>query len=227
MNGERAVSPTYAGSLDGDRILRYTLAERINHWVSAISYMYLLLTGLGFWSPYLFWLTVLVGGGPTARFWHPWMGLLFGASVVVMHKHWREDMRTTEVDRLWLKEIGHYIQNKDESLPAVGKFNFGQKLWYWLIFYGAILLLLSGTVLWFTESIPWSLRFLRYAAILVHAGAALATIGGFIIHVYMSTVLEEGSFASMIEGYVSKLWARKHHRLWYEEISHKKPGNKK
>jgi len=227
MNGERAVSPTYAGSLDGDRILRYTLAERINHWVSAISYMYLLLTGLGFWSPYLFWLTVLVGGGPTARFWHPWMGLLFGASVVVMHKHWREDMRTAETDRVWLKKIGSYIQNEDESLPAVGKFNFGQKLWYWLIFYGAIFLLLSGIVLWFTESIPWSLRFLRYAAILVHAGAALATIGGFIIHVYMSTVLEEGSFASMVEGYVSKLWARKHHRLWYEEISHKKPGNKK
>ena len=226
MNGERAVSPTYAGSLDGDRILRYTLAERINHWVSAISYMYLLLTGLGFWSPYLFWLTVLVGGGPTARFWHPWMGLLFGASVVVMHKHWRGDMRTAETDRVWLKKIGSYIQNEDESLPAVGKFNFGQKLWYWLIFYGAILLLLSGTVLWFTESIPWSLRSLRYAAILVHAGAALATIGGFIIHVYMSTVLEEGSFASMVEGYVSKLWARKHHRLWYGEISHKKPGNK-
>ena len=227
MNGERAVSPTYAGSLDGERILRYNLAERINHWASAISYIYLLLTGLGFWSPYLFWLTVLVGGGPTARFWHPWMGLLFVASVVVMHKHWREDMRTTEVDRLWLKEIGHYIQNKDESLPAVGKFNFGQKLWYWLVFYGAILLLLSGTVLWFTDSIPWSLRFLRYAAVLLHVGAALATIGGFIIHVYMSTVLEEGSFASMVEGYVSKLWARKHHRLWYEEISHQKLGNKK
>jgi formate dehydrogenase subunit gamma len=58
-------------------------------------------------------------------------------------------------------------------------------------------------------------------------GAALATIGGFIIHVYMSTVLEEGSFASMVEGYVSKLWSRKHHRLWYEEISHQKLGNKK
>jgi formate dehydrogenase subunit gamma len=177
------------------------------------------MTGLGFWSPYLFWLTILVGGGPTARFWHPWMGLVFAGSVAVMHKHWREDMSTTEADRAWFKEIGKYIQNEDDNLPAVGKFNFGQKLWYWLIFYGAILLLLSGVVLWFTESLPWSLRFLRYAAILVHVGAALSTIGGFIIHVYMSTALEEGSLDSMVEGTVSKPWARDFHRLWYEKIA--------
>ena len=87
-----------------------------------------------------------------------------------------------------------------------------------MIFYGAILLLLSGIGLWFVEAIPWELRFLRYTAILMHVGAALLTIGGFIIHVYMSTALEEGSFPSMVEGVVSKPWARKHHWLWYEQV---------
>jgi formate dehydrogenase subunit gamma len=226
MNGGEVVVRPYAAERGGDRVLRYTMAERMNHWVGAIAYVYLLVTGLGFWSPYLFWLTALVGGAPTARFWHPWVGLLFAGSVVVMHKHWRGDMRITEADRSWWKEIGHYIRNEDDNLPPVGKFNFGQKLWYWLIFYGVILLLLSGVVLWFTDSVPWSLRFLRYAAILVHVGAALATIGGFIIHVYMSTALEEGSFDSMVEGSVSQSWARKHHRLWYEELPKHKSAMK-
>ena len=86
------------------------------------------------------------------------------------------------------KQYAGYVRNEDESLPPVGKFNYGQKLWFWLIFYGVILLFLSGLGLWFTESIPWNLRFLRYTAILIHVGAALLTIGGFFIHVYMSTV---------------------------------------
>ena len=58
-------------------IVRYSLGERVNHWIGALTYIYLLTTGLAFWSPYLFWLAVVVGGGPTARFWHPWFGLDF------------------------------------------------------------------------------------------------------------------------------------------------------
>jgi formate dehydrogenase subunit gamma len=219
MSGRDVVTRPYTASQPSDRILRYTRAERLNHWIGALSYIYLLLTGLGFWSPYLFWMTALVGGGPTARFWHPWIGLAFTASVVVMQRHWRDDMRTADRDRSWWKAVDRYIRNEDESLPPVGKFNYGQKLWYWLIFYGVIFLLFSGIVLWFTESLPWSLRFLRYVAILAHVGAALLTIGGFFIHVYMSTALERGSFTSMMEGTVSRAWARTHHRLWYEEVT--------
>ena len=47
----------------GDRILRYTLGERINHWIAGFSYLYCLITGLAFWSPHLFWMAVIAGGG--------------------------------------------------------------------------------------------------------------------------------------------------------------------
>ena len=80
------------------------------------------------------------------------------------------------------------------------------------------LLLLSGVVLWYTETLPWSLRFVRYAAILVHASVAMITIGLFLIHVYMSVFLEEGSFGSMVTGHVTRAWAWTFHRTWYEEI---------
>ena len=84
-----------------------------------------------------------------------------------------------------------------------------------------ILLLLSGVVLWFTETLPWSLRFLRYAAILIHASVALITIGLFLIHVYMSAFLEEGSFRSMILGRVTRAWAWTFHRTWYYDLTGK------
>jgi len=94
------------------------------------------------------------------------------------------------------------------------------------MFYGVILLLLSGFVLWFVESIPWSSRWLRYLAVAVHVAAGLATIGAFIIHVYMGTAMVRGSFTSMIRGEVSSAWAKTHHRLWYEQVTKERGGQK-
>jgi formate dehydrogenase subunit gamma len=216
-----AVSRSTLSSHDEEIIPRYTLGERANHWLGALSYTYLIMTGLAFWSPYLYWLAAVVGGGPTARFWHPWLGLIFTGSLFWTFKEWHVDMRVTDSDRAWAKAIPDYIQNRDDKLPPVGRFNFGQKLFFWGILGSVILLVLSGVVLWYTETLPWSLRYLRYAAILIHVSVALLTIGLFLIHVYMSAILEEGSLGSMLHGGVTRAWAWTFHRTWYYEITGK------
>ena len=219
MSTSQVISSEGTAGETGGRILRYTLSERVHHWLGAFTYCYCLITGLAFWSPYMFWLAVLVGGGPTARFWHPWLGLAFTLSMFWMYKMWRPDMLMTDADRRWSQAMKYYIENEDKKLPPVGRFNYGQKLFFWLMFFGVILLLISGLGLWFVESVPWSLRWLRYLAVTVHVIAALATIGAFIIHVYMGTAMVRGSFTSIIRGEVSTTWARTHHRLWYEQIT--------
>src|SRR5260370_41775349 len=146
----------------------------------------------------------LGGGGRTARFWHPWLGLAFTVSMVWMYAMWRRDMQITEADRRWSKAMEYYVKNEDEKLPPVGRFNYGQKLFFWLMFFGVILLLISGVALWFVEDIPWRLRWLRCLSVTVHVIAALATIGGFIIHVYMGTGIVRGGFTFMTWGGVSK-----------------------
>jgi formate dehydrogenase subunit gamma len=201
------------------RIVRYTLDERIHHWLAGLSYVYCLVTGLAFWSPYLAWLAALAGGGPTARFLHPWSGIVFTISVIWMYKIWRKDMRTTDTDRAWSKSMKYYVENEDEKLPPAGRFNYGQKIFFWLMLYGAILLLISGIGLWFVESIPWSLRWLRYVSVAVHVIAALATIAGFIVHVYMGTAMVRGSFSAIVTGDVPSSWAQHHHRLWYDRVT--------
>jgi formate dehydrogenase subunit gamma len=214
----QAVPQAHAGHRDGDLIVRYSLGERINHWIGALTYIYLMLTGLAFWSPYLFWLAIVFGGGPIARFWHPWVGLAFAVSLFWTFGEWRRDMQVDADDRAWAKAMPEYIENRDDKLPPQGRFNFGQKLFFWGMFYSVILLLLSGVSLWYTEALPWSLRYLRYLAILIHASVAMITIGLFLIHVYMSTILEEGSFGSMIHGTVTRAWAWTFHRKWYEQV---------
>jgi formate dehydrogenase subunit gamma len=202
----------------GDTVLRYTLKERVVHWLAALTYAYLLLTGLAFYSPNLWWLAVVLGGGPTSRFWHPVIGLAFLLTVMWMWNAWKHDMRLTDVDRHWGRAILHYIRNEDENLPPVERFNSGQKQFFWVMFLGGCALAASGLVLWFTDALPWSLRWLRYAAVLVHVVAFLLTVAGFIVHVYMGTAVVRGGFSSVIRGEVSRAWARTHHRLWLERM---------
>jgi len=202
------------------RVLRYTLSERVHHWLAGVTYVYCLITGLAFWSPYLFWMANTVGGGPTARFWHPWMGVGFTLATVWLFVIWQRDMEITDTDRAWQRASEHYIRNEDEKLPPVGRFNWGQKVFFWVMFWGAILLLLSGLGLWFVESIP---PWLRHLSITVHVTAALLTIGAFIIHVYMGTAMVRGSFSAMVSGEVTPEWARHHHRLWYEKVAKDNP----
>jgi formate dehydrogenase subunit gamma len=200
------------------RILRYTFHERATHWVAAISYIYLLLTGLAFWSPWLFWIAMLLGGGQISRTLHPWAGLIFTAAVLYMAVLWARQMRITETDKAWWRSLREYITNHDERMPPAGRYNAGQKLLFWGFFYCALLLLASGVILWFTEQVPWNLRDLRYAAVLVHPIAALLTIALFMLHVYMSVFAERGAFGSMIHGDVSENFARRYHPGWYQEV---------
>jgi formate dehydrogenase subunit gamma len=200
------------------RIIRYSFRERFVHALTALSYVYLLLTGLAFWTPALYWIAIVLGGGYLSRLLHPWVGLVFSGVLLWMFVTWRRDMRVTKEDRAWRDAMRHYIRNEDDKVPAAGRFNFGQKQLFWLMVFGGIALLLSGLVLWFVASIPWDLRILRYAATLVHAVAALVTIAGFIIHLYMGLAVVPEGLHAIVSGDVSEEWARHHHALWFAQV---------
>jgi formate dehydrogenase subunit gamma len=177
------------------------------------------MTGLAFWTPALYWMAIVLGGGYLSRLLHPWVGLLFTGFLAWMFVAWRTDMQLTAEDRMWRKAIGHYIRNEDSLVPAAGRFNYGQKTFFWLMVGAAAALLLSGLVLWFVASVPWNLRGLRHAAVLVHAVAALLTIAAFIVHLYMGIAVVPGGLSAILHGEVSEEWARHHHSLWLAKLT--------
>lgn len=213
--------------LSHGRVLRYPFAERLNHWIAAFSYIYLLLSGLAFWSPWCFWIAVLLGGGQATRTLHPWVGLFFFYAVMRMYSYWAPQMKSTDVDQQWWQSLRHYVQNEDDKMPPAGRYNAGQKMLFWSFFYSTIALLLTGLVLWLPEYIPWSLRWLRYLSLFLHPVAALFTIGNFMIHIYMSVFAERGAFGSVIRGDVSLEFAKRYHPGWYEEITGRSSTSRK
>ena len=108
------------------KIQRFTYVERIVHWLVGLSFLFLLLTGLAFSHPRLYWITTLVGGGSTARILHPWIGVLFSTSFIAMFLIWVRDMKLDTKDQAWLAAIRHYAMHDKEKVPPAGKYNAGQ-----------------------------------------------------------------------------------------------------
>lgn len=206
------------GLLPNGRVLRYSFRERLMHWTVGLTYVYSLLTGLAFWSPWLYWMAFALGGPTISRVLHPWIGSVFLLGVLWMAAAWSSQMRKTERDREWWRALPHYVRNEDREVPDEDRFNGGQKALFWGFLWCGIVLFLSGLVLWVPHWIPWNLNALRLIAVLVHPIAALLTIGLFIIHVYMGVAVERGALASMVRGDVSRQWAARYHRAWYERL---------
>jgi formate dehydrogenase subunit gamma len=210
-----------------EQVVRYTFAERANHWINALSYSYCLFTGLALFTPYLYWLATVLGGGGTIRFWHPWAGLVYLVSIFWMQSKWKADMAPIPEDAKWQKNLKYYMQNRDDTVPPQGRFNAGQKLFWKVMFWCTLVLLITGIVMWFPEVISQNpklrgLHWLLPLFVFIHSATALITIGFFIIHVYMSVWMTPGSMKAMIDGSVSSRWAQAHHRLWYEKVTGRK-----
>lgn len=202
--------------MTGGRIERFSFTERAVHWMAALSFLYAALTGLALWTPSLFFLASLFGGGEAVRRWHPWGGVVFAVVLGAMFRNWASDMKVDAEDREWLRNAHRYAAHDDRGLPEPGRFNAGQKLLFWIQAIAALVLFASGVVLYWPELMP---RGLRLLAVLVHPGAAVVAMAGILVHVYMGTAAVPEALRGMIQGSVSEAWARAHHPRWYRGIA--------
>jgi formate dehydrogenase subunit gamma len=203
---------------DPNMLQRFTPAERVNHWVVAICFVLLALSGLALFHP-MFWpLTALFGGGVWTRILHPYIGLLIALSFIGLYFRFRSDNVMTPNDREWLSRGKEVISGNERNLPEQGKFNAGQKLLFKLSALFIVLLLLSGLVMWRAYyTLPVEL--IRIAVV-VHAASAALMIALILIHIY-AAIWVKGSFGAMGFGLVSRAWARQHHRAWYRQLTGK------
>lgn len=197
-------------------IQRYSSEERLNHWVVALSFLLLLISGLAFYHPSMYWLTNLFGGGTVARVVHPFIGLLMAASFAALaFKLWRHN-KITESDIEWLHNIDKVMDGHEEFSQDIGRYNGGQKRLFQLMVLTVGLLLVSGIVMW-RPYVAGSFHIdLVRLATLTHAVAATALIFGFILHIY-ATFWVKGTLRAIITGSVSEAWAKKHHPGWFRE----------
>ncbi|NYT70445.1 formate dehydrogenase subunit gamma [Pusillimonas noertemannii] len=198
-------------------IQRYSPGERANHWIVAIAFILLALSGLALFHPAFYWLSNLFGGGTWTRILHPYVGvfmfLLFFILAVRMFRHNKMDKN----DRQWLKQFDDVVNNREDRLPEVGRYNAGQKVLYFALILLMIGLLLTGIVMWREFfGLYFSVGLIRLASVL-HAIFAFVMICAIIVHIYAGFWVK-GSVRAMTRGTVTPGWAWKHHRAWFRQV---------
>lgn len=220
-------------SAPGDRIKsrhpltvsRYRGLTRANHWLTAGCMILLMLSGFAFFDPSLYFLSALFGGGPTARWLHPVIGLvLFVSFLGLVVQMWRLNLPRRE-DVAWSMKLGDLLAGREENLPELGKYNAGQKVVFWGMGGLILVLILTGLMIWeqyiplwrdyapFLASIP-----ARRVAVVLHATAACIAVMVFIMHVY-AAIWTRGTLRAMTRGTVTGGWAFRHHRKWLRELA--------
>lgn len=210
---------------------RYRGFTRLNHWFTALCMIILLISGLAFFHPSLFWLTGLFGGGQVTRWLHPIVGVaLFFSFLLLFVQMWRLNLPRRE-DVQWTMQIGDVLQGKEENLPELGKYNAGQKLVFWAMTGLILVMIITGIIIWeqhiplwqdyapFLASIP-----ARRVAVVLHAVAAFLSILVFILHVY-AAIWTRGTIRAMTRGTVTGGWAYRHHRKWLRELARRPRGD--
>src|SRR6202030_3009146 len=135
----------------GEKILRFKAFERFSHWLTAISFVILGLTGLNITFGKIV-LLPLVGPeafsaiSEAAKYVHNFTSVSFVAGLVLITVIFFRDNFPEKVDVEWLKQGGGFIKNK--HAPA-GRFNLGEKLVYWLSLAAGVAVSVSGLLLLF------------------------------------------------------------------------------
>jgi formate dehydrogenase subunit gamma len=167
------------------------------------------------WTPVFGWMAHLFGGLTVCRLLHPWLGIAFFLASGVMLVHWIADMRLEPRDKEWLGPKAFAYMRYETDDQEVGKYNGGQKLFFWAAGLGALGLLLSGLLMWFPRAFP---KLLVELSFLIHDVTFILFAVAIVLHIYLGTAAEPGTFGSMIRGTVTREWARLHHARWYREI---------
>ncbi|MCA6222174.1 formate dehydrogenase cytochrome b556 subunit [Photorhabdus antumapuensis] len=198
-----------------DIIIRHSPVERINHWAVVLCFLFTAISGLGFFFPSFNWLMNIFGTPQLSRILHPFVGSVMFALFIFMFFRYFKHNFIDKDDIVWLKNIHKIVKN--EEAGDIGQYNLGQKGVYWFISIFLILLAVSGVIIWrpYFANL-FSIPIIRIA-LLIHSMSAIGLILTIMVHAYAAFWVK-GSLRAMVEGWVTRGWAKKHHPRWYREV---------
>lgn len=229
------------GGRSGKLIERFRFSERTGHWVLAIAFIVLALTGLNMLYGRQT-LLPLIGPEPFAalaqggKWAHFIASFIFMVGLLWIIVQWVRYNLPDWTDFVWLAKGGGFFSKGVH--PPAKKFNAGQKIIFWLVVLGGISVSLSGIALLLPfEFAMFSKTFAAVNSVfgtelrtdftaieemqlnqVWHSIVALFLTAVIIAHIYIGTIGMEGGFEAMGSGKVDLNWAREHHNLWVKKL---------
>lgn len=186
----------------GTLVRRFGIWEWISHWLMLLGFLTLAATGFMQVVPG----TALDHLGP----FHGWLGFIFFLIALITLLGWVPDALFKQYDWPWLLKMGGYLSHNPKPLAA-GRFNAGQKVYYWSLLLVLIGLLVSAVGM---EHGSHSLADGKELFWCVHGllgGLATIMVIG---HGFLSLLVNPDTARVLWDGRVSKAYTDKHHSFW-------------
>ena len=201
----------------GRKVPRFNAFERFAHWLTAVSFVVLGISGLNITFGKLLLLPAIGNAAfstfsQAAKYMHDYTSFSFVIGLFLIVLIFIKDNIPDQVDIEWFKRGGGFI--KSEHAPA-RRFNAGEKLVFWGALGAGMAVSISGYLLLF----PFYVADIAgmQAAQAVHSVIAILFVGLILGHIYIGTLGMEGAFEAMGTGEVDFNWAKEHHDLWLED----------
>jgi formate dehydrogenase subunit gamma len=191
---------------------RFSRAERAVHRSVAALMLTCIATAAILYNGFL---SKPIGHRQVVKMIHVFAGFALPIPILlgVVSAAYRSDLRRlnrfSPADWQWLR-----TRRRRTSTIPVGKFNAGQKLNTALSGGAIVVLLATGTIMYFPVLVQLSWR---TGATFVHDWFALA-LGLLVIGHISYAMRDPGSRRGMRTGSVTEIWARTHHAAWVEEV---------
>lgn len=205
-------------STTGNTIARWSTFDRFLHWFVGISFIVLAITGLSLFFGRALLIPLMGKEGFAA--WaqlskpvHDYLALPFSVAFIIMLFMLIPKNIFRSYDFAWLKSLGGRFGG---GHPPAHFINGGEKLFFWLLFFGGIALTISGLFLLF-PNFGWERSTMQLSHI-VHSAMGLFLIAIALGHIYLGSVGTEGVLDAMVSGEVDEGFAKQHHDLWYAEV---------
>lgn len=199
------------------RVPRLSKVQRIAHWITAVSFLVLALSGLNLiYGRYVLlpvlgadWFAWVAAVGKHS---HGVMAAAFFIGLLLTAASWLRVSLPGRSDLSWLARLGGLL---GKTPRARGKLSTLQKLNYWFFVVGGGLMAASGVALllpfFFVDMAGMQLVQIG------HSVLGLIVVAVALVHMYLGLVAVEGSLDAIVRGSVSEAWARQHHQAWFED----------
>ncbi len=221
-----------------EMFLRFNIHFRIQHMMLFTSVILLILSGLPLKFPDFSPLSFLVdvfGGIESTRIIHRIAAsllvffMVYHTLYTIFHPEGRRDfillLPSPKDVRDVLQNLRYFLGITDEK-PKFGRFSYVEKFDYWAVYWGCVIMIGSGALMWFQElSLKILPKFVLDAAKEAHSDEAiLATLAIVIWHFYNVHFNPDKFPGSLtwLHGRITKEEMMEHHPLEYEEIMKKR-----
>lgn len=190
--------------------------EILNHWVMAVSFFILSVSGYGFLF-HVEGIGSVFGGFNQMKVIHNWVGVVFSVSLFfTLFSYIVEALSISGDDVAWIFKGGGYFSKKT-VVPPQGKLNTGQKLYYLTVLAAGIAITATGLIIWLRPEMADIKKWILLSH-LVHNISFVLMVIAIPLHIYLATLANPGTVRIMLYGTVPVEWARKRHPKWVQKI---------